>query len=230
MNQRVPPVGVGEKVVRGAGARVEIAVGLIDDERDAPRPREVHEGAQRLGRVLDAGGIVGRDKDDGAGARGDKAPGGFRFGDQAGAGRQRHCGDPLHVQPHLVIEIPRRWKDDLIPRAGQRGGDRAKGLVAALGDRDLVRGDGAAIGRRPLRRDLGAQLWQAKDRAIEMRGGVVDRGLRQRPAQPFGRRIDRGGLADVQQRPVGREADAVQPAARLHHGGGEGCGHGGVEG
>ncbi len=191
--------------------------------------RQIEEGAEHLGRVFDAAGIVRRHQNDGAGAGGDQPLRHAGFGDQPRPGRQRHRPDALHVEPHFVVEIPGGWEDHFIPRPGQRREDRAEGLIAALGDRDLTGRDLAAIGGRPLRRDLGAQGGQAEHRPVKMRRRIVQRRLRQRLSQSDGRRLHRCRLAHVDQRPVGREGDTFQPTPRLHDRRREGGGHVGVE-
>ena len=62
--------------MRGTGAAVEVAVGLVDDQRDTVLLAEVKECLQRLGRVFNAGRIVGADQCNCAGARGDQLGGG----------------------------------------------------------------------------------------------------------------------------------------------------------
>ena len=150
--------GQSGSVKRSCGrpdAAVEIAVGFIDDQGKATGAGKVAEFGQRFGRVFDAAGIVGRDQNDGAGARGDEGGGGGGIGDQAGAGLQRDGGHALHVEPHFMVEIPGGWQDHLIPGTGKGGQDGAEGLIAALGDGDLGWRDGAAIGGGPLAGDFG---------------------------------------------------------------------------
>ena len=43
VDERVGPVGIGEQVVRRAGAAVEIAVGLVDDQREAVGAGQIAE-------------------------------------------------------------------------------------------------------------------------------------------------------------------------------------------
>ena len=97
---------------------------------------------------------------------------------------------------------------------GDRGAER---LVAAGGDRDLVGADLAAVERAPAPGDLGAQRREAEDRAVEVGVGLGADHLGHRLAQGLGRRVDRGGLAEVDQRALGGEVDAGEPAAGLHH-------------
>jgi hypothetical protein len=99
--------------------------------------------------------------------------------------------------------------------AGERGDRGGEGLVAARGDGDLRLGDLAAVGADHVRGQFRAQLGQAEDGAVEMRAGIVQHRLGHGPAQRLGRGLDRGGLADVQQRAVGRKATPVAAAIGL---------------
>ena len=92
-----------------------------------------------------------------------------------------------------------------------------KAWLAAGGDGDLVGLDVAAVERAPAPGDLGAQRREAEDRAVEVGVGLGADHLGHRLAQGFGRRVDRGGLAEVDQRAAVGEVDAGEPAARLHH-------------
>ena len=229
LDQRVAPVRIGEKVVGRALARIEVAVGFVHHQRDPPRPAQIEEGADDLGRVFRARGVVGGDQHDRAGARGDEGGGPVGVGDHPLPAVQRHRGHPLHVEPHLVIEVPRDRHDHLVPRTRQRRHRRAEGLVAALRDRDVSGPHRAAIGLRPLRGNLGPQIGVPQHGPVKMRVRPCQRGVGDRRAQPFGRRIDGGGLAHVDERAVVREGDVFQPAPRLHHRGAEGGGQGGVQ-
>ncbi len=161
--------------------------------------------------------------------RRDQGCGGLRVGQQAAVGFQGHGGDRGHVQPHLVVEIPRRRQDHLVPRPGKGGHDGREGLIAALGDGNLIGADGAAIGRRPLRGDFRAQGGQAQDGAVKMRLRVVQGGVRDGLTQAQRRAVHRGGLADVDQRAVGGKGFPGDPATGLHHRRRLGRGEGGVQ-
>ena len=140
------PVGIGEQIVGAAGTAVEIAVGFVDDQGDATAAAEIAEGGEGFRRILDAAGVVGADQHNGTGTRGDQALGGFGFGDQACACGEGHGFNPLHIQPHFMVEIPRRRQDHLIACACQSGQSGAEGLIAALGDCGLAFQHAAAVG------------------------------------------------------------------------------------
>ena len=178
---------------------------------------KVTKGGQGFGGVFNAAGVVGRDEDDGLGTRCDQGGGKFGVGDQTGAGFQSYRPNPRHIQPHLMVEIPRGWQDHLIPRPSQSGHNRAKRLIAALGDGRLLRGDLAAVSKAPLPGDFGAECWQAKDGAVKMRVGVVEAGIGNRLPERQRRQVDRGGLRDVDQRAIRRKGQPRNPAPRLHH-------------
>ena len=220
------PVGVGEQVMRRPCAAVEIAVGLVEDQRKAARPRQLEEGAQQRRGILDARGVVGRDQHDGPGPVGDQRRRLRRVGQKIVAGGQVDAAHALHVQPHLVVEIEGQGQDHLVARTRQRRHRRGEGLVAARGHGDLRRPDRATVGGGPLRRQFLAQLGQAEHRAVEMRSGVLEQGLGHGARERLGRGIDRGGLAEVDQRPVLGKALARDPAPRLHHRGRKGPGVG----
>ena len=93
-----------------------------------------------------------------------------------------------------------------------------EGLIAALGDRDLFGADRGAIGVRPVTGHGLTQGVAAQHRAVKMRIGLVQRRLGHGAAQGFGGRVDGRRLAEVQKRPLGRKADALDPAPRLHDG------------
>ncbi len=111
---------------------------------------------------------------------------------------QRDRGDARHVQPHLVIEVPRRRHDHLIALPGQRRHDRAERLVAPWVIATLV-----PVRAHHRRRKTAPPRHRADrccpGRAVQMRLGSVQGRLGDGPAQPFGRRIDGGGLADIDQ-------------------------------
>ena len=138
-------------------------------------------------------------------------------GEHAGAAGERDGLDAGHVEPHLVVEVPGDGQHDRVAGGGEGGDGGAEGLVAAGGDRDLVGADVAAVEGGPAPGDLGAQRGEAEDRAVEVGAVVGADHLGHRLAQRLGRRVDGGGLAEVDQRAVGREVDAGEPAAGLHH-------------
>jgi hypothetical protein len=59
VDQRVGPVGIGEQIVRRARAAVEIAVGLVDDQREPGRGRDRRRRAEVSAGIFHAAGIVG---------------------------------------------------------------------------------------------------------------------------------------------------------------------------
>ena len=140
-------------------------------------------------------------------------------GEHVVAGRERDGLDAGHVEPHLVVEVPGDRQHHRVAGGGEGGDGGAEGLVAAGGDRDLVGADVAAVEGGPAEGDLGAQRGEAEDRAVEVGGGVGADELGHRLAQGLGRGLDRGGLGEVDQRAVGGEVDALEPAAGLHDGG-----------
>jgi hypothetical protein len=105
--------------------------------------------------------VVGRDEHHRARPLRDRPRGLLRIGQEPRPLGERHGAHARHVEPHLVIEIPGRGQENLIPRRGQRRHRRAEGLVAAARDRDLGLRDPPAVTRAPPRRDLRAQLRQA---------------------------------------------------------------------
>jgi hypothetical protein len=64
--------------------------------------------------------------------------------------------------------------------------------------------------------DLVAQSRVAEDRAVEVGVGLLQH-VGHRVEQRRWRRLDRGGLAEVEERPVGRKCDAFEPTLRLDH-------------
>ena len=119
-------------------AAVEIPVGFIDDQRQPPVTRKVKEPAHQPAGVFHTAGVVRCDQNDGAGAVGDQLCRGIRAGKHGLANRQRAGFDPFHIEPHLVIEIPRRRQDGLIAVLADRGDGGRKGLIAACSDRHLL--------------------------------------------------------------------------------------------
>jgi hypothetical protein len=146
---------------------------------------------------------------------------GLGLGQEAVVGRQRDGPDALHVEPHFMIEIPRRWEENFIPFAADRGQCCGEGLVAAGGDRDAFCRDFGVVMRAPAFRQRGAQFRQAQNRPVKMGLGHFH-GLGHGATEGRRRRIHGGGLAHVDQRPVGREVDAFDPAFRLRYRRGEG--------
>ncbi len=218
MEEGLVPVRLGKQRMGRSRAAVEVAVGLVDDQRQPVCLGEPVEGHHQIGGVFDATGIVGRDQHDGAGSVGQERLGVGGRGQKLGVGGQRHGLDPGDVEPHLVVEIPRCRQDHRVAGTGQRGDGGGEGLVAAGGDRHLFGRDRTAIDLRNPGGQFGAQIRQAEDRAVEMGGIVVQRRLGDRRAQPRRRRRGGRGLADIEQRPVSRKAHAVEPLFRFDHG------------
>ena len=213
----VAPARVGEEVVRAAVRAQEVAVGLVDDQDRAVLAGDGGELGDERGRVLGAGGVVGGDEHDGADAGGHAGAGGLRVGEHAGAAGQRDRLDAAHVEPHLVIEVPRHRQQHRVAGGGERQHGGAEGLVAAGGDRHLVGADLAAVARAGAPGDLGAQRGQAEDGAVEVGVGLGADHLGHDRAHLLRRRVDGRGLAEVEERPLGREVEAGEPAAGLHH-------------
>ena len=156
------------------------------------------------GRVLGAGGVVGGDEHDGADPGGQAGAGGGGVGEHVGAAGERDRLDAGHVEPHLVVEVPGHRQQHRVAGGGERHDGGAEGLVAAGGDRDLVGADLAAVEGGPAPGDLGAQRGEAEDRAVEVGVGLGADHLGHRLAQGFGRRLDGRGLAEVDERALGR--------------------------
>ena len=174
-----------------------------------PRSRARSKKARRVAAgILDARGVVGRDQHDGPGARVDQPLGLGGVRDQALAGGQAARRHPGLVEPHLVIEVPRKRQDRVVAGPGQRRHRRREGLVAPRGDRDLRRGHDAAIELRPSCREGLPKRGQPQVRPVEMRARVL--GDEARHLRPHGLRRRGHGrrLADVDQRPIGRKAQA----------------------
>ena len=210
------PGGVGEEVVGAGVAGREVAVGLVEDEGGAVGAGDLRELGDELGGVFGAGGVVGGDQHDGAGARGQAGAGGGRVGEHAGAAGERDRLDAGHVEPHLVVEVPGHRQQDGVAGGGEGHRRGAEGLVAAGGDGDLLGADLAAVEGGGAPGDLGAQGGEAEDRAVEVGVGLGD-DLGHVGAQGFRGRVDGGGLAEVEERAAVGEVDALEPAAGLHH-------------
>jgi hypothetical protein len=75
--------------------------------------------------------------------------------------------------------------------------------------------------RRPLRGQFLAQRGQAEHGAVEMRGRVADQRVGHGTGERRGRRVDRGGLAEVDERLLRREGlrSAIQRRASMTGGG-----------
>ena len=222
MNERPVPIGISEQIMRRACAGMKITVSFIDDQSDIVALCQIVKGAQKRGGVFDTCGVVGADQHDGACARRDKGGRPVRIGQQVIARGQIDRAHPLHIQPHLVIEIEGQGQDHLVARTRQCRHHRRKGLVASRRDRHLAGGDRTTIARRPLLRQFGAQRVHAQNGSVKMACRIVDHRLGHGAHQTFGRGIDGGGLAEIDQRAFSRELLPRDPAPRLHHRGGEG--------
>ena len=121
-----------------------------------------------------------------------------------------------------MVEIVGCRQDDFIPFVAEHRDGGGEGLITARGDRHVLCGDLAIVGRAKLRRDLGAQVWQAKDRAIKVGIRVVQYDFRHRGEHRRRWRINRGRLTDVQEWAVSGMVYALKPAAGLHDGGRKG--------
>ena len=152
---------------------MEVAVGLVEDQGGAVFAGEGGEGGDEGGRVFGAGRVVGGDEDDGAGARGEAGAGGVEVGEEGVVAGEGHGLDAVHVEPHLVVEVPRDGEHDGVAGAGEGGDGGAEGLVAAGGDGDVVGVDFAAVAGGGAPGDLGAERGEAEDRAVEVDGVVV---------------------------------------------------------
>ena len=221
LDQAIIPI-CSKQIMRRARPCIEIAVGFIDDQSQPMRARHIAKGGQGFGRVFCARGVIGRDQHNRAGARGDGRARIIGRWDHARAHGQGNGPNPLHIQPHFVVEIPWGWQNHLIPRASQAADCGTKGLVAALGDGHLGGRDGPAIGGGKLRGHFGAQGGQAQHGAVQMGIRIVQRGVGNRLAQGHRGQIHRGGLADIDQRAMRGVDHPIQPTARLHHRGGIG--------
>ena len=126
----------------------EVAVGLVEDEGGAVVAGDGGELGDERGRVFGAGGVVGGDEHDGAGAGGEAGAGGGGVGEHAGAAGERDGLDAGHVEPHLVVEVPRHRQQDGVAGGGEGHHGGAEGLVAAGGDGHLLGADLAAVERR----------------------------------------------------------------------------------
>lgn len=141
------PVRVLEQIMRCRIMRHEIAIGLIEDEGDAARFRQIVEPADRFGRIDGAGRIIGRDQQQGAGSRIDRRRHLIEIGNTAIIRPEGDMAgtDALHVEPHLVIEVIGQRQNDVLAGLGQRQCGQAIGLIAAGGDQDILITDLAAI-------------------------------------------------------------------------------------
>ena len=119
----------------------EVAIGFVEDQRDAAPPAQSGEGGDGRRRIDGARRIVRRHQDDGARAGIDQALGLPGVGHEApvGIAWQDSRLDAEHVERHLVIEVPGAGQQHIgAGRRDRHGGDE-EGLVAAGGDRHVGR-------------------------------------------------------------------------------------------
>ena len=167
-----------------------------------------------------AGRIVGRDEDDGAGARTDELRRilGVGYGSRARAEVERHRRDALHAQPHVVIEVVRPGQDHLVAGLCQAHDRQAECLVATRRDPDFCRHDSIGVERRKVSGIGLAKGRQAEDWRIAVNARVQQQ-LAQMLPELQRRRVTWDGLAKVDQRPVCGKAAAENPALGLADGG-----------
>ena len=218
MDEGVAPAGVGEEVVRaGVGGRGSRGRSRRGSARRRARGRGRRTRRSSAGGYSAPVGLFGvtRTMARVRGVR--RARAAVGVGEHAVAAGQRDGLDAGHVEPHLVVEVPGHRQHHRVAGRGE-GGDRgAEGLVAAGGDRHLVGLDRAAVEpRSSARRSRSAAPGR---RGPGRRGGCRARrgSSRPSPRAGLGRRVDRGGLAEVDQRAAVGEVDAGEPAAGLHH-------------
>ena len=116
---------------------------------------------EQLCGVFHAARIVGRDQNNGPCARGNEPCGALQIGQKVCPGRKRNSAHPGHVAGHFVIEIPRRWENNLISRLSQCRECRGEGLVASCGDGYICGVDGALIVFGPQCSDFRPKLGQS---------------------------------------------------------------------
>ena len=151
----VRPIRAGEAVVRALqGERPEVAVGLVDDQRETAPPAEVREGRDCRRRVESAGRIVGADEEDRPNPPVEESLGLRGVGHEAGrrTAGQGHNVDAEHRGVHLMVEIPGHGQHDRLARLGDEYRNRERGHVAAGRDGDLVGTDPPVIEARNLGR------------------------------------------------------------------------------
>ena len=225
MDERVLPAVLLKQRVRRASAAVEVAVGFVNHQGNACIACQIVKGADQFGGVFHAAGIVRGDQRNRTGARCDQGARSLDVGQQIVAGAQGHGCDAGHVQPHLVIEVPGRRQDHLVTLGTERGDGGGKGLIAARGNRNVIACDCRFVMRADLGGQCIAQGGHAQHGAIKVRIVFGQRRIRHRLTQCGGRRVNRCGLAHVDQRAVGGMRHTIQPATCFHDGRGE-CGGG----
>ena len=172
MYQGFMPVLARKQPVGRAIAAVEIAIGLVHNQREPMALCQLKERVHQGRGIFNAAGVVGCDQDDCAGARRDQRFGLGDFWQHSVAHRQGQGGDPLHVEPHLVVKVPWRRQDDLVTFGAEALDGGGKGLIAARGDRDLGRCDVRLVVARDLGGESFAQIRIAKHRSVEMGAGL----------------------------------------------------------
>ena len=132
-----------EEAMRRRGAiGAKVLVRLVDHQRDFTLQCKLVQIVEKIWRINTAGGIVRRHHRDRPSAWRQRSRHLIDRWQSPSGWIERHANgaNPLHVQPHLVIEVIRQRQHHLVTGAGERVHRHAESLVATGGDRNPIDG------------------------------------------------------------------------------------------